>query len=125
MAIFSMIGKRSQADLKRLIERAVAVVATGSRNGVGLPHPITNALNVDEVLSIPMTERLEHAIDEVKKLSEVEQDVIASLILDRIADDLAWDQAFSRSQDQLVTLATKARADIAGGRVHPLRPSKR
>jgi hypothetical protein len=65
-----------------------------------------------------MTQRLEQAISELAKLPEPAQDAIATFILDQIADDVAWDDAFSRSQDQLAELARKAREDVAAGRVH-------
>ena len=68
-----------------------------------------------------MTRLLESAIDEARKLADPEQDAIAALILDQINDDRAWDEAFARSQDQLARLADKARADVAAGRVRPLR----
>ncbi len=67
-----------------------------------------------------MTQLLEHAIAEVKKLPDPAQDSIAALILEQIADDHAWDEAFARSQDQLARLAAKAREDIAAGRVRRL-----
>jgi hypothetical protein len=66
-----------------------------------------------------MTQLLERAIAEVGKLPDPEQDAIAALILDQIADDRAWDEAFDRSQDQLARLAAKVREDIASGRVRP------
>ena len=69
-----------------------------------------------------MTRLLESAIDEVRKLPESAQDAIAALILDQIADDRVWDEAFGRSQNQLALLADKVRADIGAGRVRPLRP---
>lgn len=69
-----------------------------------------------------MTQLLERAIDEVRKLPAAEQDAIAALILEQIADDRAWDEAFARSQDGLARLAAKAREDIAAGRTRPLRP---
>ena len=69
-----------------------------------------------------MTQLLENAIDEVRKLPATAQDAIAALIFDQIADDRAWDQAFARSQDQLARLADKVRADISAGQVRPLRP---
>jgi hypothetical protein len=67
-----------------------------------------------------MTELLERAIDEARKLPASAQDAIATLILEQIADDSTWDEAFARSQDQLARLASKAREDIASGRVRPL-----
>jgi hypothetical protein len=67
-----------------------------------------------------MTQMLEQAIAEARKLSDPAQDSIAALILEQIADDRAWDETFVRSQDHLARLAAKVRDDIAGGRVRPL-----
>ena len=64
-----------------------------------------------------MTQLLERAFSEAQKLSESDQDVIASLILDQLADERRWDAAFAKSQDQLSDLAAKVRADITAGRV--------
>ena len=64
-----------------------------------------------------MTQLLQQALAAVQKLEPEQQDAIATLILDELADDQRWDEAFNRSQDQLARLADKARADIAAGRV--------
>jgi len=64
-----------------------------------------------------MTRLLEEALDEVHKLPEPEQDAIAALILDELADERRWQESFARSQDQLARLAQKAREDVAAGRV--------
>jgi hypothetical protein len=64
-----------------------------------------------------MTQLLEHAIGKVRSLPPDEQDAIASLILEEIADDARWTEAFARSQDVLGRLASEARADITAGRV--------
>ncbi len=64
-----------------------------------------------------MTQLLEQVIEQVKKLPSSEQDAIASLILEEIADERRWDAAFARSQPQLARLAEKVRADIRAGRV--------
>jgi hypothetical protein len=64
-----------------------------------------------------MTQLLDQALTEVKKLPEAEQDAIATLILDELADERRWQESFSRSQDQLARLAAKARQDIHAGRV--------
>lgn len=64
-----------------------------------------------------MTRALEDAIAALKALPESEQDAIASIILDEIADERKWDEAFKRSQSQLARLAAKAREDIRAGRV--------
>ncbi len=64
-----------------------------------------------------MTKLLQQALTEVQKLSEPEQDAIASLILDEMVDEQRWDQAFARSQEQLSKLAEKVRADIRSDKV--------
>jgi hypothetical protein len=63
-----------------------------------------------------MTQLLEKAMIEVQRLPECEQDAIATLILDEIADERLWDEAFARSQEQLGRLAEKVREDIRAGR---------
>lgn len=64
-----------------------------------------------------MTQLLEQALTEVKKLPEPEQDAIASLILDELGDERHWQESFARSQDQLARLTAKVREDIRAGRV--------
>ena len=64
-----------------------------------------------------MTQRLEKAVTEIEKLSAAEQDAIAAVILDEITDERRWDETFGESQDQLSSLAEKARSDIRAGRV--------
>ena len=67
-----------------------------------------------------MTQLLERAVAEAQQLPDPAQDAIAAVILEQIADDHAWDEAFARSQDQLSRLAAKVREDIAAGRVRSL-----
>jgi hypothetical protein len=67
-----------------------------------------------------MTQLLEQALDAVRKLPPVEQDTIASLILQELADEDRWNSAFARSQPQLERLADKVRSDIAAGKVHDI-----
>ncbi len=64
-----------------------------------------------------MTQLLEQAIAEVHKLSPDQQDQIAQIILDELADNQRWDQTFANSQDTLARLAAKARADVQADRV--------
>jgi hypothetical protein len=64
-----------------------------------------------------MTQLLEKALAELRKLSQSEQDAIATLILEELADEKKWDDSFSGSQDQLARLATKVREDIREGRI--------
>jgi hypothetical protein len=64
-----------------------------------------------------MTQLLEQALAEIRKLPEPEQNAIAALILEELADERRWDEAFSHSQDQLARLAAKVREDIRAGRL--------
>ena len=63
-----------------------------------------------------MTKLLQKAIQEAKKLPQDEQDAIAALILDEIADEKQWDETFANSQPQLAKLAKKVRLDIKSGK---------
>jgi hypothetical protein len=67
-----------------------------------------------------MSRLLERALVEVYKLSESEQDSIAAVILDELADDQHWDEEFAQSQDELAKMADKARKDIKAGRVRKI-----
>ena len=64
-----------------------------------------------------MTDLLEQALAEVQKLPPAEQDAIAAIILDELADEQRWTQAFGGSQDELARLASRVREDIRAGRV--------
>lgn len=63
-----------------------------------------------------MTQLLQRAVAEIQKLSETDQDVIATLILDELVDEHRWDTALANSQDKLTELAAKVRGDILAGR---------
>ena len=67
-----------------------------------------------------MTQLLEQAFAKVQKLPASEQDAIAAVILEELADEQRWDNAFARSQDQLARLAEKVREDIRAGRVNDI-----
>ncbi|MGO8744603.1 MAG: hypothetical protein ACLQNE_01315 [Thermoguttaceae bacterium] len=64
-----------------------------------------------------MTQLLEQAMGEVQKLPDAGQDAIGAIILEEIAYDRRWDDAFARSQDQLGRLANRVREDIRAGKV--------
>ena len=66
-----------------------------------------------------MTHLLQQALGEVQKLPAAGQDAIAAMILEELADERRWEEAFARSQPQLARLAAKVRSDIAAGRVRP------
>jgi len=59
-----------------------------------------------------MTALLEKAILQVSKLSEREQEAVATLILDEIASEKHWDAQFAGSQDALARLADEAVAEF-------------
>ena len=63
-----------------------------------------------------MTKLLETAVLRLRELSEAE-DEIAQRILADLEDEERWEEKFSRSQDILSRLATKARADIQAGKI--------
>lgn len=64
-----------------------------------------------------MTQLLQRAIAELQKLPGSEQDAIAAIILEEIADEEQWQSAFAKSQGELSRIAEKVREDIRQGRV--------
>ena len=69
----------------------------------------------------PMTTLLERAIDELRKCSPAEQDTIAALILEEIADDTRWEEAFAASLPQIEKLAEEVRAKIRSCQTRDMR----
>lgn len=69
-----------------------------------------------------MTELLEKAIAKLKTLPAREQDVIATMILEELEDEIRWDEAFSRSHDALGLLAAEAMAEYHAGETEELDP---
>ncbi len=67
-----------------------------------------------------MTQLLEQAIDAVQKLPPEQQNTVAAIILQELADEQRWNDAFDRSQHQLDLLGEKVELDIAAGRVQDL-----
>ena len=64
-----------------------------------------------------MTQLLEQAMSEVTKLSATEQDAIAAIILEELADERRWQESFAQSQDQLARLAATVREDLQRGQL--------
>lgn len=64
-----------------------------------------------------MTDLLEQALAELQKRPSAEQDAIAALILEELADESRWDASFARSQAQLSQLAQQARQQVQAGQV--------
>ena len=71
-----------------------------------------------------MTKLLEQAFDEASKLSQQEQDAVAAWLLAELASERRWDEAFSRSADQLAQLAGEALAEYRTGQTELLDPDK-
>jgi hypothetical protein len=73
-----------------------------------------------------MTELLEKAITEVRKLSPKEQDALAARILEELADEARWTKSFAASQGLLEELADEALKELSEGKASSLEfPRKR
>jgi hypothetical protein len=70
-----------------------------------------------------MTELLERAFAEASNLPAEEQDELARHLLEDLAAEEKWDQAFANSQDQLATLADEALVEFDQGETRPLEES--
>ena len=66
--------------------------------------------------------KLEQAFSEAAKLSPPEQDALADLILQELASESRWSEAFERSQDKLAQLADEALNEHRAGKSHPFDP---
>ena len=64
--------------------------------------------------------KLEHAFAEAAKLSASEQDALAELILQELASEHRWIDAFGRSQAGLERLADEGLEEHRAGQTHPL-----
>jgi hypothetical protein len=62
-----------------------------------------------------MTELLEKAFAEASKLPQDAQDMLAQMLLDDLAAEEKWDDAFAKSQDKLALLADEALAEHRSG----------
>lgn len=67
-----------------------------------------------------MTQLLEKALSEVARLPAAEQDAVAAILLEELASEQRWSDAFAKSQDLLAKLAEGALAEHAAGRTKPL-----
>jgi hypothetical protein len=67
-----------------------------------------------------MTKSLEQAFAEASKLPEDQQEAIANLLLEELASERRWSEAFSQSQDKLSRLADQALDEFKQGRTRPL-----
>jgi len=71
-----------------------------------------------------MTELLEQAFAEASTLPTEEQDRLAAWILEELASERRWEEAFASSSDKLAHLAAEARAERRAGLTLPLDPDE-
>ena len=69
-----------------------------------------------------MTELLEKAFNEALRLAPEEQDALAAWILEELASEKRWVQAFARSHGTLERLAKEAMAEYRAGLTEKLDP---
>ena len=67
-----------------------------------------------------MTQLLEKAISEIKKLPDDEQNAIAAVIMAELESEQEWDNAFERSHDVLGRLAEEALQEYRADKTEPL-----
>ena len=67
-----------------------------------------------------MIDLLKKAFDEARKLPPEEQEALAAIILEEIADEARWAKKFAETRHVLEALATQADAEIDAGEVWPL-----
>lgn len=67
-----------------------------------------------------MTDLLEKALKEVKKLPPSEQDAVAAILLKELGAEQRWSDSFEKSQDALEKLAQEALAEHRAGKTKPM-----
>jgi len=67
-----------------------------------------------------MTKLLEKAVSTAANLTESDQDALASVILEELADEERWTKSFSTMGSQLSKLAREAIAEYESGKTEPL-----
>ena len=67
-----------------------------------------------------MTELLKKAFEEASKLDDQDQNAFAELMLDELASERRWVEAFRNSQKQLERLADAAEKEFDEGKTRPL-----
>lgn len=70
-----------------------------------------------------MTKLLEKALSKATKLPTKEQDALGAILLDEIAANQRWDNAFANSADVLAALADEALTEHQAGKTQPFDPA--
>ena len=71
-----------------------------------------------------MTQLLKKAFDQAAQLPPEEQDALANWVLEEIASERRWDEAFRASADRLKALAEEALQEAREGRTEELDPDR-
>lgn len=71
-----------------------------------------------------MTALLQQAFTEAAKLSESEQEILASRLLADLASEDDFDRAIAHSSEKLAALAREALAEHRAGQTEPLDPDQ-
>ena len=66
-----------------------------------------------------MTKLLQQAFSEAAKLPPDEQEALGAVLLEELASERRWSEAFARSPQTLATLAAEALAEHRAGRTRP------
>jgi len=66
-----------------------------------------------------MTQLLERAISEIRKLSNDEQDAIAAVLMAELESERRWERAFDATAEQLSRLADEALGEHREGKTEP------
>jgi hypothetical protein len=69
-----------------------------------------------------MTKLIEKAFEEASKLSPDEQDRFAAWLLEELASEERWQDAFAKSEDKLIQLGEEALAEHRAGKTEVLDP---
>ncbi len=71
-----------------------------------------------------MTQLLKKAFDQAAQLPPEEQDALAKWVLEEMASERRWDEAFRASADRLKALAEEALQEAREGRTEELDPDR-
>ncbi len=67
-----------------------------------------------------MTELLDKAIREARKLSERDQDALGAILLEEIADEARWARKFADTRRTLEQIADESLAALDSGETSPM-----
>ncbi len=71
-------------------------------------------------MMLGMTKLLKEAFELASRLPEAEQDALGAILLEEMADQKRWQQAFRRGEPKLAELAAEALEELRSGRSLPM-----